>query len=65
MTVKIRDYCVGNEKCCDSGCFYFLKHNGLCERLADLNYFYTEELIPCTNFGVCITSLVCMLKAQS
>ena len=25
--------------------FIFLKHNGLCERLADLNYFYTEELI--------------------
>ena len=26
----------------------FLKHNGLCVRLADSNYFYTEESIPCT-----------------
>ena len=32
--------------------FVFLKHNGLCEILADSNYFYRVESIPCTNFRV-------------
>ena len=36
--------------------FIFLKHNGLCERLADSNYFYTEESITCMNFRVRLTS---------
>ena len=36
--------------CKDSGLvvvvvFIFLKHNGLCGRLEDSNYFYTEESI--------------------
>ena len=30
----------------------FIKYNSLCGRLADSNYFYTEESIPCTNFRV-------------
>ena len=33
----------------------FFKHNGLCERLADSDYFYTEKSITCTNFRVCVT----------
>ena len=35
--------------------FIFLKHSGLCGRLADSNYFYAEESIPCTNFRVRVT----------
>ena len=30
----------------------FMKYNGLCGVLADSNYFYIEEPIPCTNFHV-------------
>ena len=45
--------------------FIFLKYNGLCERLADLNCFYTEESISSTNFCVCITPLMHVLHAWS
>ena len=45
--------------------FIFLKHNGLFGRLADSNYFYTEESILCTNFCVHVTPFVCMLRARS
>ena len=41
----------------------FLKHGGLCGRLADSNYI--EELIPCTNFRVSVTPFACKLRAQS
>ena len=30
----------------------FLKHNGLCGRLAESNHFYTEESKICTNLRV-------------
>ena len=43
--------------------FIFLKHIGLCGRLADSNYFYTEASIACTNFCVCIVLFTCMLCA--
>ena len=42
--------------------FVFLKHNGLCEILADSNYFYREESILSTNF---CTPLACTLRALS
>ena len=45
--------------------FISLKHNGLCGRLADSNYFYTEESMPCTNFRVCVIPLVCIFCAWS
>ena len=35
--------------------FAFVKHNGLCGRVTDSNYFYTEESIMCTNFQVRVT----------
>ena len=35
--------------------FIFLKYNGFLGRLADSNYFYTEESIPCTNFCIRVT----------
>ena len=35
--------------------FIFLKHNGLSGRLADSNYFHTEESIPCTNLRINVT----------
>ena len=38
--------------------FIFLKHNGL-GRVADLNYFYSEKSIPCTNFRVRVTPFAC------
>ena len=37
----------------------FIKHNVLCGRLADSNYFCTEESIPCTNFCVRETPFAC------
>ena len=43
----------------------FLKQNGLCGRLADSNYFYTKELITCTNFCVCQMLFVCTLSAHA
>ena len=43
----------------------FLKHNSLCGRLVDSNYFYTEQSIPWTNFCVHIKPSVCMLFARS
>ena len=39
----------------------FLKRNGLCGRLANQNYFYTEESILCTNFCVHLTLFAQML----
>ena len=42
-----------------------IKDNSLCRGLTDSNYFYTEELIPCTNFCVRHLPFVCMLHAQS
>ena len=42
----------------------FIKYNGLCGGLADSNYFYTEEPIPCINFCVCEMPFACMLCAQ-
>ena len=42
--------------------FIFLKHNGLCGRLVDSNYFYKEESMPCTNFCVHITLFVLTLQ---
>ena len=45
--------------------FIFLKLNGLCGRLADSKYFYTEKSIPCTNFCVLVMLFVCMLSAWS
>ena len=36
----------------------FVKYNGLCGGLADSDYFYPEEPIPCTNFHVRKTSCV-------
>ena len=41
--------------------YIFLKHNGLCGRLVDSNYFYPEGLIPCTNFCVYITPFAYLL----
>ena len=43
--------------------FIFLKHNSLCGRLVDSDYFYTEESIQCTNFCVHITLFACTLCA--
>ena len=34
------------------------------QTLADSNYFYTEESIPCTNFCVCIMLFAFMLHTQ-
>ena len=45
--------------------FIFIKHNGLCERSADSNYFYRVESILCTNFCVCIMSLACTFRVWS
>ena len=39
--------------------FIFVKHNGLCGRFADSNYFYSEESILWTNFCVHIMLFVC------
>ena len=39
----------------------FLKHNGLCGRLSDWNYFYTEEWILCMIFHIPVTLFVCTL----
>ena len=36
-----------------------LKHHGLCGRLADSNYFYTQESITCTNFRARVTPKAC------
>ena len=44
--------------------FIFVKHNGLCGRLADSNYFYSEESIPCTNFHLYITLFACTFRAR-
>ena len=41
--------------------FSYLNHNGLCGRVADSNYFYTKESIPCMNFCVRVMPFVCML----
>ena len=41
----------------------FFKHAGLCERLADSNYFYKEESVPCTNFCVRVSPLACTSHA--
>ena len=45
--------------------FVFLKHNGLCERLADSNYCNRGESMPCTIFRICVTLFVCTLLARS
>ena len=46
--------------------FIFLKHNGLCRRLENPNYFYKEESILCTNFHVCITPFcACYVHGQN
>ena len=45
--------------------FIFLKHNGLCERLTDSKYFYTEESIPWTNFRLRVTPFACTLPSRS
>ena len=59
MTVGIWDYSVRSQKCCGRVVLIFLNHNnGLCERLADSSYFYTEESMLYTNFGVRITHFV-------
>ena len=42
-----------------------LKHHDLCERLAESNYFYTEEKITCTNFRICVMLFVYTLHARS
>ena len=43
----------------------FFKHNGLCVRLAELNYFYTKKSISCTKFFVRVTLFACTLSALS
>ena len=43
----------------------FIMYNCLCGGLADSNYFYTEESIPCTNFRVRETPFAYTLRAQS
>ena len=43
----------------------FFKHNGLCVRLADLNYFYTKKSILRTKFFVRVTLFACTLSAWS
>ena len=43
----------------------FIMYNCLCDGLADSNYFYTEESIPCTNFRVRETPFAYTLRAQS
>ena len=43
--------------------FIILKHNGLCGRQADSNYFYTKESIASTTFHVHIMSFACTLRA--
>ena len=45
--------------------FIFLEHNGLCGRLADSNYFYTEESILCMNFRVRVTPFACTLRGRN
>ena len=45
-------------KHCDICCSYFLKHNGLCWRLADSNYFYTG--INTAHKFSCMSNAVCM-----
>ena len=45
-------------KHCDIRCSYFLKHNGLCWRLADSNYFYTG--INTAHKFSCMSNAVCM-----
>ena len=39
--------------------FIFLERNGLCGRMADSNYFYTEEPIPLHKF-LCTRNAVCV-----
>ena len=43
----------------------FLKHRGLCGRLADSNFFYTEDSISCTDFRVRVTPFACTLFART
>ena len=45
--------------------FIFLTCTGLCGRLADSNYFYTEESIPCRNLRVRVMPFACSLHARS
>ena len=45
--------------------FIFLTYTGLCGRLADSNYFYTEESIPCRNLRVRVMPFACSLHARS
>ena len=43
--------------------FTFLKHNGLCGRLADSSY--TEESISCTHFCVHVMPFTCTQFAKA
>ena len=43
----------------------YLNHNGLCGRLANSNYFYSEESIPYTDFRVRVTLFACTFRAES
>ena len=45
--------------------FIFLEYNDLCGRMADSNYFYTEESIQCTIFCVRVTPFAWTLRAGS
>ena len=50
MARRIRAHCVEIKNAAVVVVLIFLKHNGLCGRLAYSSYFYTEESMTCTNF---------------
>ena len=49
MAVRIQDYCAEIKNVVVVVVLIFLKYDGLSGKLADSNYFYTEESIRCTN----------------
>ena len=65
MAIRIGDYCVGNQNAVVEVVFTFLKHNGLCGRLADSNYFYREDSTLCTNFRIHKMPFACTLCIRS
>ena len=49
MAVRIQDYCVEIKNAVVVVVLIFLQYDALSGKLADSNYFYTEESIRCTN----------------
>ena len=57
MALRIQDYCVGNYAVVVA-VFIFSKHNGLCGRLADSNFFYTRT--NTVHKFLCMHNVICV-----